>query len=277
MEQNTLNDLFGFLTTLMNSNASLFQQIGRSMFRDFALILIAWFGIQTALHSAGGAGHEIHTDKFAALLIQIGFGLVMITFYSQPIPGIGLSFYQLVVNQGLYLANILNQSMASQIGKGLSSIYLSMDSPALSLTIGAFEVIRYTIVILGLLAAQITLFVVIAFGYIASSVCVLTGPLFIPFFIVPHMEFLFWGWFKAFIQFSFYPVIANAFVYVFGSLLLKFVGNHPPPYDGANLAVLFIPLVMLLVAFVWGLLQVPRLVNAIFTGSGGDSAYPTKL
>ena len=38
---------------------------------------------------------------------------------------------------------------------------------------------------------------VIAFGLIASAVCALLGPLFVPFFIVPKLDWLFWGWFKA--------------------------------------------------------------------------------
>ena len=36
------------------------------------------------------------------------------------------------------------------------------------------------------------------------------------------MNFLFWGWFKALLQYSFYPVIANAFAYVYGQIWLNF-------------------------------------------------------
>ena len=40
-------------------------------------------------------------------------------------------------------------------------------------------------------------FAVIAYGYVAAAVCVLIGPIFIPWFIVPKMDWLFWGWLKA--------------------------------------------------------------------------------
>jgi hypothetical protein len=36
---------------------------------------------------------------------------------------------------------------------------------------------------------------VIAFGLIASAVCALLGPIFVPFFLVPKLDWLFWGWF----------------------------------------------------------------------------------
>ena len=136
------------------------------------------------------------------------------------------------------------------------------------------EVIRYAITTLCILAALAATFMVISFGYIATAVAVLLGPIFIPFFIVPKMEWLFWGWLKSLIQYAFYPVVANAYLFVFGNLLIHFMDVHPPPYDGARLFVLFAPLVLLLVAFTFGVLKIPSLVNSLFTGRSGESAVP---
>ena len=62
--------------------------------------------------------------------------------------------------------------------------------------------------------------VVIAFGIIATAVCVLLGPIFIPFFIVPQLDWLFWGWFKCFLQYSFYHQLSpSAVVYIIGNIL----------------------------------------------------------
>jgi len=77
----------------------------------------------------------------------------------------------------------------------------------------------------------------------------LLGPIFIPFFIVPHLDWLFWGWLKSLIQYAFYPVVANAYLFVFGNLLIHFLDAHPAPYDGATLMVMFLPLMMLLISF----------------------------
>jgi hypothetical protein len=71
--------------------------------------------------------------------------------------------------------------------------------------------------------AQAIAIVVIAFGFIATAVCVLVAPIFIPFFIVPKLEWLFWGWFKCFIQYAFYQVIAAAVVFVIANLILGVV------------------------------------------------------
>ncbi len=71
------------------------------------------------------------------------------------------------------------------------------------------------------------------------------------------MEWLFWGWLKSLIQYAFYPVVANAYLFVFGNLLIHLIDSHPPPYDGGTFLMLFFPLVMLLVAFTYGILKIP--------------------
>jgi type IV secretory pathway VirB6-like protein len=130
-------------------------------------------------------------------------------------------------------------------------------------------------VLLSITVLEAAIYFVIGFGYIAAAIAVLLGPVFIPFFIVPGMEWLFWGWLKALLQYAFYPVVANAYLFVVGSLLVHFVDSHPPPFDGANIPAMFAPLLILLIAITWGVLKVPSLVNSLFTGKAGESAVPS--
>jgi hypothetical protein len=150
-----------------------------------------------------------------------------------------------------------------------------METPGLTIALNVLELVRYLVTVLCIVAAQAAVFTIIAFGYIAEAIAVMLGPIFIPFFIVPKLEWLFWGWLKSLIQYAFYPVVANAYLFVFGNLLIHFVDAHPPPYDGAAVAVFFLPLVLLLIAFTWGILKIPSLVNSLFTGRSGESAVPT--
>lgn len=278
MPPSLVNDLFAFLSQLMTQHAGLFESMGNHMFRGFATIMIAWFGIKCALASAGGGqGSVFHMDHFASLLMTIAFGFGMISYYSQPVPGVGVSFYHLMIDQGLNLSNQLNHSMVQDIWDRLSSLYWGLETPVLTLSLNLLEIVRYAVTVLLLAAAQAAVFGVIAFGYIAAAVAVLLGPVFIPFFIVPGLEWIFWGWLKCLIQYAFYPVVANAYLYVFGSLLIHFVDAHPAPYDGVYLAWTFLPLVMLLLSFTYGILKIPSLVNSLFTGRSGDSAIPPVL
>jgi hypothetical protein len=269
MPPNSFSDLFAALTEMMTRNASMFEATGNVMFRAFAIVIICWFGIQWALK--GG----MPLDRFASMIVTISFGLAMTRYYSQPIPGIGVSFYHLIVDEGTKLANQLNGSTVTDIMSRLDRIYWGAETPGLSAVINTLEILRYGVLVLAIVAAEAAVFLVIAFGYIATAVCVLVGPIFIPFFIVPGLEWLFWGWVRALLQYAFYPVVANAYLYVFAQLLMKFSDQTAPPYDGAKIAVLFVPLLFLLIAFTWGLLKVPSLVNSLFTGKSGESAVPT--
>jgi hypothetical protein len=275
MPPSSMNDLFAFLSQLLTEHASLFEAMGSHMFRGFAVILIVWFGLKSALASAsGGVANVFHFDRFADLLMTIAFGYAMITYYSHPIPGFGVSFYHLIVDQGLDLANQLNHALVQELWDRLNALYFGLEMPALTLVFNALEFVRYTVTVACLLIAMAAVFTVIAFGYVATAIAVLLGPIFIPFFIVPHLDWLFWGWLKSLVQYAFYPVVANAYLFVFGNLLIHFIDSHPPPYDGAMLLVLFFPLVLLLIAFTFGVLKIPSLVNSLFTGRSGESALP---
>jgi len=210
----------------------------------------------------------------ASLLLSIAFGFAMITFYSHPIPGFGVSFYHLIIDQGLDLANQLNHSLVQELWDRLTGLYWGMETPVLTLSLNILEIIRYLFTVILIALAQAVVLAVIAFGYVAAAILAMVGPVFIPFFIVPNMEWLFWGWLKSLIQYAFYPVVANAYLFVFGNMLIHFIDAHPAPWDGATLLLLFFPLLYLLMAFTYGVLKIPSLVNSLFTGRSGESALP---
>jgi type IV secretory pathway VirB6-like protein len=183
-----------------------------------------------------------------------------------------VSFHNLITNEGLGLANQLNNGMVSDMFSRLDSIYFSLEVPVIAFDIIA--ILHFILIVAMIILLEAAVFFVIAFGYIAAAIAVLLGPVFIPFFIVPKMEWLFWGWCKAFLQYSFYPVVANAYLYVFGSMLVHLVDSQPPPYDGPAIALLFAPLLFLLIAFVYGVVKIPSLVSSLFSGSSGESVIP---
>jgi hypothetical protein len=149
-----------------------------------------------------------------------------------------------------------------------------METPGLTTVLNVMEIVRYAVTVLILVTALAATYAIIAFGYIASAIAVMLGPIFIPFFIVPTMEWMFWGWLRSFMQYAFYPVVANAYIFVFGKLLVRFIDAHPPPYGGSNMAVFFFPLLCLLLAFTLGILKIPSLVNSLFSGRSGESTIP---
>jgi len=268
MQTDFLQFMYQAINDLLTQNLGFFDAMGQNLFRMFATILIAWYGVKSAL--SGASGKTFQFDNFASLLLTIAFGFAMVNYYSTPIPGIGTSFHNLITDEAQFLANKINQTELQTIVDRIGDFEARMDAPGVTDFLG---MAIYIIVIVLLAATQAISIVVIAYGFIATAVCVLVGPIFVPFFIVPKLEWLFWGWLRCFLQYAFYEVIAAAVVYIVGNLIigvltLQGTGN----ISTLQLIGWFPVLLITFVASIYVLLKVPALTSHIFSGTAGGSS-----
>ncbi|MGH9740182.1 MAG: type IV secretion system protein [Candidatus Acidiferrales bacterium] len=269
MQTDFLQFIYQAINNMLTQNLGFFDAMGQNLFRMFATILVAWFGIKMALSAASG-NHVLHFEKLASLILTISFGFGMINYYNRPLPGIGTSFHNLITDESQFLAAKITQNQLQTVIDGVSDFEARLDSPGFGDFLGTAI---YVIIIILLAAAQAVTIVVVAFGFIATAVCVLVGPIFIPFFIVPEMEWLFWGWFKAFIQYAFYQVIAAAVVYIIANLLIGTLRLPPAgTLSTVQLMAWFPVLLITFLASIYALLKIPVLTNHIFSGASGGSS-----
>ena len=256
------------ITTLLAVQEPQFVGIGRRMFLSFAAILIAWHGIRMML--AWRQSGE-HLFGFARLLLIIAFGYAMIVYYSSPIPGFGISFSNLITDQTAYLASLVSARSIQAAQQTLNTLWNALEQPD-AWSILANLLYWTMLLVIGL--AQFALLFVVSFSLIASAICALLGPLFVPFFIVPTLEWLFWNWLKAFLQYSFMRVVANAFIFIFERFLSGFLQTLPPGLRLEEQLLYSVHVVMILVTFTVGVLLVPSLTSSIFSGRSGESTLP---
>jgi len=264
-----LQFIFKAINDLLTQNLGFFDAMGQNLFRAFATILISWYGVKSALAAASGKS-PFHFDNFASLLLTISLGFGMVNYFNDPIPGIGTRVHNLITDESQFLANKINQTELQTVVERVADFETRMDSPGIADILGT---IIYAIVIILLAAAQAIAIVVIAYGFIATAVCVLVGPVFIPFFIVPKLEWLFWGWFRCFLQYAFYQVIAAAVVFVIGNLILGILNLQPTGTISTVQLIGWFPVLFItFVASIYVLLRVPALTNHIFSGTSGGSS-----
>jgi hypothetical protein len=269
VQTDTLEYIFQAIDTVLTQNLGFFDAMGQNLFRSFATILVAWYGIKSALAAAGGK-YAFHFDNFASLLLTVSFGFAMVNYYDAPVPGIGSSFHNLVTNEAQFLSARIDQAQLQTVVTQIADFESRMDSPTWGDVLGTAI---YVIVTILLAAAQAVAIVVIAYGFIASAVCVLVGPVFVPFFIVPKMEWLFWGWFRCFLQYAFYQVVAAAVVYIIGNLILGTLRLPPGgTISTVELLAWFPVLFITFLASIYALLKIPALTNHIFSGTAGGSS-----
>jgi hypothetical protein len=253
------------ISNLLTTHEPEFLRFGFGLFTALATIVLAWQGIRLMFSS------EPLNDKmfdFAKALLFVSFGYALITFYESPLPGIGVSFSNLITDQAFYFQSVLEARAFDNIYQhfdDLSAHFLQPDAWSI-----LANLIYWTVLILVAVAKALSL-AVIAFGLIASAVCGLLGPIFVPFFIVPKLDWLFWGWLKSFVQYSFIPVVAIAFLMIFERFVYRYVTTLPPTISSAEYGVYGLQAVAVIITFCVGIVLVPSLTNSIFSGSSGET------
>jgi hypothetical protein len=267
MELNLLPTIQQAIANLLTTYEPEFLRFGYTLFLSFATILIAWQGI-AMMFSRDALGDQMF--DFAKLLLWISFGYALITFYEAPLPGIGVSFSNLITNQAHYFQSVLEARAFDNIYRHFDELtdhFMQPDAWSI-----LANLMYWTVLLLVAIAKALSL-AVIAFGLIASAVCGLLGPIFVPFLIVPRLDWLFWGWLKSFVQYSFVPVVAIAFLMIFEQFVFRYVTTLPPTITSAEYGIYGLQAVAVIATFCVGIMLVPSLTNSIFTGTSGQSGF----
>lgn len=268
---NLLPTVQGAIDSLLTVYEPEFLRFGYQLFLAAATILIVWQGIRM-MFSGGGLGEQMF--DFAKLLLFVSFGYAFIAFYEAPMPGIGISFSNLITDQAHYFVSVLEARAFDNMYRHfdeLSEHFLQPDTWSI-----LANLIYWSVLILIAIAKAVSLGVV-SFGLVATAVCGLLGPIFVPFFIVPKLDWLFWGWLKSFIQYSFIPVVAVAFLMVFEQFVYRYVTTLPQTITPAEYGIYGLQAFAVVGTFLLGILMVPSLTSSIFSGHSGESILPQSL
>jgi len=259
------------ITALLTTYEPEFLRFGNSLFIAFATILIVWQGVRMMLTQDSLGDHLF---EFAKLLLFISFGYALIAFYESPIPGIDVSFSNLITDQTQAFANILDARSLELVFDHLDQLWQQFVQP------DAWSILAnllYWLLLIVVTLAKVLSLAVVAFGLIASAVCALLGPIFVPFFIVPKLDWLFWSWFKAFVQYSFVPVIAFAFLMIFERFIYQYLTTLPPGITEDQYMLYGIQALVVVGVFCLGIFLIPSLTSSIFSGRGGESVFPSQF
>jgi hypothetical protein len=267
------NGLFDFIAqgcqSLAATAAPSITAMGIHIVIALATIMLVWFGVQEALASAhGGAGFSM--GRFLNLFMLLTFAYAMVNYYDSSIPGLGFSIKGFIdggtTNLVILIGSDGSTTMLNEIhaaaAKTGPSMLTSMMSPYYSLVYFVVQVL------LGALAAIVS--AILAYGAIASTIIGLLGPIFIPFLVFDKLDWLFWGWLKAYLGFSFYKVVAAATMNVLSHVLTNYYIQLGQSVSDPSTIVQALPLLILLVMVnVYILFKIPAMTQSLFGGHTG--------
>ena len=220
--------LDGLTEGLMNTADGPLLAAGENLWLGLSAIIVTFHGLRTAFSGEGWNAWE--TIK---LIMALSIPRGMLEFYAAPLPGLGLTFPQIIVQQGNWLNDIIVgdtgsrtwewlqsylgdswSTMSAQTSKhGLLAILMSGGSRLLLLPVLAVSALLTLIIVL-------VGYCYILFAQIAISILTLLGPLFIPWLIFSPLSFLFWSWFRMMLTYSLYAVVSGAVFRVMMQLIM---------------------------------------------------------
>jgi hypothetical protein len=254
--------------TLTTTASPSIDALGLHICIALATIMLVWFGVQEALASAhGGPGFSM--GRFLSFFMLITFAYTMVKFYDSPIPGVGYSFRGFINGGAQYLVSVIGSDSTTSIQNTINQAQTANGPGMMKALMNPYYAMVYLViqVLIAVLAAAVS--AIVAYGAVASAVIGLLGPIFIPFLVFDKLEFLFWGWLRAFIGFCFYKVLAAAVLSILAHLLAAYYTQFVAFSDPGSM-VQELPLLILLVFVnVYILFKVPAMTQSLFGGHTG--------
>ena len=210
--------------------------MGNQMLGFLAVIVVVLTGLKTAF-SGNIQPWELvrgrHWD-----LDTVG---VMLQFYTTTIPGMTHTFPGMIAAGGeLAFTNFLSVTPSTRFKPNsqtcfarlprlktrrakegdLLNIFTSGLHASMTAVAGFVMVIFMAFMLLILAAVT---YAQVIWAQVALAILIILGPIFIPFLVFDPLSFLFWGWFRAMLTYSFYAVIAGAVLRVFSAVGIAYI------------------------------------------------------
>jgi type IV secretory pathway VirB6-like protein len=259
--------------TLTSTASPSVDALGLRICIALATIMLVWFGVQEALAASNG-GPGFNMGKFLNFFLLITFAYTMVKFYDSSIPGIGYSLRGFINGGAQYLVSVIGTDSVTNIQNTLNQAQSTTGPGITKALMNPYYAIVYVIiqVLIAVLSAVVS--AVIAYGAIASAVIGLLGPVFIPFLVFNKLEFLFWGWLRAFMGFCFYKVLAAAVFSILAHVLAEYYTEFVAFSDPGNMVQELPLLILLVLVNIYILIKIPAMTQALFSGhtSGGGGS-----
>lgn len=254
--------------TLTSTASPSIDALGLHICIALATIMLVWFGVQEALSSAQG-GPGFNMAKFLSFFMLITFAYVLVRFYDSSIPGIGYSLRGFINGGAQYLVSVIGNDSVTTIQNTLNQAQSNGGPGVMKALMNPYYAIVYVIIQVLIATLSAVVSAIVAYGAVASAVTGLLGPVFIPFLVFDKLEFLFWGWLRAFIGFCFYKVLAAAVLSILGHLLAQYYSQLVAFSDPGNMVKELPLLILLVLVNIYILFKIPALTMSIFSGSTG--------
>lgn len=223
--------------------------IGMNIWAGLAVIIVIWTGIQMMFGSGLAMGQVV------SLILLLGFPWAILQFYNTSVntPWGDATFTTMVTGMGALVGSWLvdgafetlvegvvvswNEiwnvdAMATAAAAAAPEGWQTMNPGAWVVYVMAWaaEVLRNFLTVIQMVLVMVIVIVLLVlpavvaycsylWGYLSIMVSVVLGPLLVPWFLVPQLQFLAWGWFRSLLGATIHLMVAGAVFAVVAQIL----------------------------------------------------------
>jgi type IV secretory pathway VirB6-like protein len=267
-------DMVSWVTTaildLVDGYSDVFLNDGMILAKLVAIYLLMVRGATYMLRAQSTHWPMTPLDDLGVFIGKFLAVLGMLHYYNTPLPGVSFSFHQIFTTTATSMSHLINTDVLTDFMAKIQCLAQNLEKPSFTDLSG---ILLYYVVFGSLAIMEGVLFFVICFGFVASGLGSLLGPLFIPFYMWPTQAARFFRWIDYMVVYAFYQVVATAVIAIWASVLVRFIdkamhGN----YDLAHVSILFVAFCGLNVTIVLSLTRVPAMAGELFSGGGSVGA-----
>ncbi len=264
MSTNILTSIGNALTQMYSAQGGFFYATGLNIFWSIVFINVFLLG----LDSFAGELTQGHFIRKVGMILVVGS---LMGFYTAPLPGVGVSFPHLIIDEAKTLSDQLESNAETLSQDKLNVAIANTEKPNSGIvpTISNFIAAFWYLCLIILVALEkLWLIGILAVSYIAIGVITLVGPMFLPWALFPGLESLAWNWFFALMQYCFYQVVAGAVVFLNSIVLFGFFNQHPYPWKLDDLPTIVTEFVIMLGVSIYIVTWVPSIASSVVGGPG---------
>jgi hypothetical protein len=202
------------------------------------------------------------------LLIQIACVQTALNFYNNPFPGTAISLHQIPTEYARVVAGIFDNQLVANFMAYVNFTAKNLQKPSSIMDIlGCFI---YVEVLLQMGLLDLALFVLNSVSFFFVGMLVVLGPPFLPLFLTKYASKWLFSWIDLMWSFSMLRATSACVTYLWAGVMMTFFQRAVNgDYSLARFAVLLPVMLMLNVAFVYGIFKLPRFTEQLFGNGGG--------
>lgn len=259
------------LTALTTANGGALTSIGLALLSFISLLMLVHMVVSwsTATMSFSWNAAPVQAGDLVLFLIRLAVCCLLITYWVNPLPGVGFGFNHLFSYMAQAIVTAIDQNSLSNFQQLLATAAAQTGAPSL---FAPTEILCYYLVEILMGFASAILFVINVSSFVMYGVAALFGPLFIPLYMTPLFRGKFLHFVDVLLSFAMIRAVASAFIFVWEGFMQTFLsqtfaGNYSIGMWLTNL----IPVMMVFIAFCINMLAIPSITQAIFGGASGIS------